>query len=309
MRMTTKLREEMKKGILVRVGVTNPLTARLAESLGFKCLCLAGSQLGWDTCKPEPLTSAEDYVKAARPIIEAVNIPMTSEGCTGFGDAAHTAYSVKQYIKAGIAGMHLEDQVYPKRMGYWGPKAHAYERTKYVISMEEMVTKIKAAIKMRDELDPDFVIDARTDAFGAVGGGMEEAIKRCKAYWEAGADGIMIFPSHEPTLELLTTVRERLPPPIRIHAGVISSKFSVKEYEKMGYDIYDIHNHLTVIAIKAIREFLIEARDTDRLPESYDTYRAETRKIINDLTGMPELWQIEKEQEEAIGLPKTMKKP
>ena len=310
MKMTTKLRKEMEKGILVKVAVTDQLTARLAESLGFKCLSLSGSQLGWVTCKPEPLTTADDYVRAARPIIEAVNIPLTSEGCTGFGDAAHTAYTVKQYIKAGLAGMFIEDQVHPKRMGYWGPEAHTYKRTKYVIPMEEMLTKIKAAIKMRDKLDPDFVIDARTDAFGAVGGGLEEAIKRCKAYWDAGADGVMIFPSSEPTLELLTIVRKRLPPQIRISASIIAEgKFLVKDYEKMGFNTCSYHNQLTVVAVKAMREFLIEARDTGGLPEGYSTYMAEIRKIIVDLSGAPELWQIEKEQEKAIGLPKTIWKP
>ena len=309
MRMTSKLRKEMENGFLVKIGVTDPLTARLAESLGFKCLALMGSQIGWATCKPEPLSTADDYIKAARPIIEAVNIPITSEGCTGFGDAAHTAYTVKQYIMAGLAGMFIEDQVHPKRMGYWGPEAHTYKRTKYIIPMEEMLTKINAAISMRDELDPDFVIDARTDAFGAVGGGIEEAIKRCKAYWEAGADGVMIFPSSEPTLKLLTTVRKRLPPQIRIDAGLISSKFSIKDYEEMNYNTVAIHNHLTVISIKTIREFLIEVKDKEKLPESYNTYMTEIRKILNELTGMPELWQIEKDQEKRIGLPNTIWKP
>lgn len=307
--MTTKLRKEMENGFLVSVAVTDQLTARLAESMGFKRLSISGSQLGWATCKPEPLSTADDYVRAARRITEVVNVPVTSEACTGFGDAAHTAYTVKQYIKAGLAGMFIEDQVYPKRMGYWGPEAHTYKRTKYIIPLKEMISKIEAALEMRDKLDPDFIIDARTDAFEADGGGIEEAIKRGKAYWDAGVDGLMIFPSSEPTYELLTTVRKKLPPPIRIGAGLMSSKFSWKDYKKMGFNGCGFHNHLTVVAIKAMREFLLEAKKEERLPESYNNYMVETRKIINDLTGMPELWQIENEQEKKIGLPKTIWKP
>jgi methylisocitrate lyase len=304
--MATKLRKELEKGIVVKVAVTDPLIARLVESLGFKCLSLTGSALGWVTCKPEPLSTADDYIRAARPIIEAVNIPLYVEGCTGFGDAAHTAYSVKQYVKAGIAGMFIEDQIYPKRMGYWGPEAHTYKRTKYVISTEEMVTKIKAALKMRDKLDRDFVLFARTDAFGAVGGGLEEAIKRCKAYWDAGVDGVMIFPSEEPTLELLTEVRRRLPPPIRIDAGLASSKFSIQDYERMGFNTCGLHNHTTVVAFKAVEDFLTEVKNSKRLPESYSVFMAKTRKTINDLVGMSDLWEIEKEQEKVIGLPKNV---
>jgi methylisocitrate lyase len=306
MKMTTKLRREMEKGIVVRVGVTDPLTARLVENMGFKCLTIMGSQLGWATCKPEPLTTADDYVNAARPIINAVNTPVFSEGCTGFGDAAHTAYTVKQYIQAGLAGMFIEDQVYPKRIGYWGPKSHSYARTKYIISMEEMVSKLKAALKMRDKLDPDFVISARTDAFSAVGGGLDEAIKRCNAYWDAGADSVMIFPSSEPTLELLKTVRERLPPPIRIHAGLISSNFTVNEYEKMGFSTCGFHNHLTVVTIKAILEFLTDVKKIGGLPRSYNSYMGEMRQMIKDISGLPELLEIEMEQEREIGLPKTI---
>jgi 2-methylisocitrate lyase-like PEP mutase family enzyme len=172
-----------------------------------------------------------------------------------------------------------------------------------------MVSKLKAALKMRDKLDPDFVIDARTDAFSAVGGGLDEAIKRCKAYWDAGADGVMLFSSEEPSLELLKTVRERLPPPIRIHAGLISSNFTVDEYEKMGFGTCGFHNHLTVVAIKAIMEFLTEAKNKGALPESYNSYMGKIRHIIKDLSGVPDLLEIEMEQEKEIGLPKTIWTP
>jgi 2-methylisocitrate lyase-like PEP mutase family enzyme len=307
--MTTKLRDELEEGIVVEVAVTDPLIARLVESLGFKCLMLTGSALGWVTCKPEPLSTADDYIRAARPIVDSVNIPLFVDGCTGFGDAAHTAFSVKQYAKAGTAGMFIEDQVYPKRMGYWGPEAHAYKRTKYVISTEEMVTKIKAALKMRDEIDRDFVLFARTDAFGAVGGGLDEAIARCKAYWDAGVDGVMVFPSEEPTLELLTEARRKLAPPVRIDGGLISSKFSLQDYERMGFNTCGLHNQTTVVAFEAVKEFLSEVKNAERLPERYNKFMVGARKAINELVGLPSLWEIEKEQEESIGLPKNTWKP
>jgi len=306
MNMTSRLREERDKGFLFSVGVTDPLSARLVESLGFRCLDLMGSQLGWATCKPEPLSTAEDVIKAARPIIEAVDTPVFVDGGTGYGDAAHTGFTVKGFIKAGIAGMFIEDQVYPKRMGYWGSDAQRYKRTKYVIPAEEMVIKLRAAIKMRDRLDPDFVIHARTDAYSAVGGGFDEMIDRCKLYWDAGVDGLMMFASEEPTEELLREVRRRLPASMWLHAGLISSMFTWKQYEEMGFNGCGFHNHLTVVAVKAMREFLVESQEKKKLPESYDTYMADIRKTITELTGMPELFEIEKEQEKAIGLPKTI---
>ena len=309
MRMSKRLREERERGFIFSVGVTDPLSARLVESLGFKCLDLMGSQLGWVTCKPEPLSTAEDYIRAAKPIVDTVDTPLFVDGGTGFGDAAHTAFTVRQFIKAGIAGMFIEDQIYPKRMGYWGPESQKYKRTKYIITAEEMTSKLNAALKMRDRIDTDFVIHARTDAYSAVGGGLDEMIERCRVYWDTGVDGLMMFASEEPTEELLREVRRRLPHPIWLHGGLISSQFSWKDYEDMGFNGCGFHNHLTVVCVKAMLEFLVEAREMQRLPRSYDTYMADIRKTISDLTGVPELFEIEKEQEKAIGLPKTRWKP
>jgi len=247
-----------------------------------------------------------EMVEYTRRICDAVDIPVFTDGNTGYGNVTNVFRTVKEMERAGAAGMFIEDQVYPKRMGYWGPEAHKYKRTKYLIPTQEMTIKLKAALKMRNSLDPDFVLFARTDAYGAVGGGLDEAIERCKAYWDAGVDGLMIFPSEEPTLELLNEVRKRLPPPIRVDAGLASTKFSVRDYERMGFNTCGLHNQTAVVAFKFVRDFLMEVKKAGKLPGSYNAYMAETRRIINDLTGMPDLRQIEREQEEAMGLPKTM---
>jgi methylisocitrate lyase len=307
MRMTTKLRKAIEEEIVIRVGVTDPLMGRLAENLGFNCLGVTGSLTGWSQLHLEPLSTADLYIRAATPIIAAVDTPVFAEGCAGFGDAVHTAYTVRQYIKAGLAGMFIEDAVHPKRMGYWGPSSHKGQREKYVISTEEMVTKVKAGVKMRDKLDPDFIFDVRTDALGAVGGSLDEAMERCKIYWDAGADGVLPMLGTSATMETVKTVRERLPPPIQIRAaGAPSHHVSIQELYKLGFNLFAYPNDLGVVAVKAVNDFLVELKETGMIPDSYKKYHTETRELINELTRAAEYWQIEKEQEKVLGLPKTI---
>src|SRR4029079_16095700 len=113
----------------------------------------------------------------ARYIATSVRVPLIADADTGFGNAINVIRTLREYIGAGVAGLHMEDQESPKRCGHVAGRQ--------VIPLEGAVGKIPAAVDTRNELDPDFVIIARTDARGAAGGSLDEAIRRAKAYLEA----------------------------------------------------------------------------------------------------------------------------
>jgi isocitrate lyase len=118
--------------------------------------------------------------RTASMIASAVHIPIIADADDGYGSALNAMRTVAEFVKSGVAGVHLEDQQYPKRCGHIAGKT--------IVSREEAVGKFRAAVAERDRLDRDFVLIARTDAYGAVGGSMAEAIWRGRAYADAGVD-------------------------------------------------------------------------------------------------------------------------
>ncbi|MEM4297788.1 MAG: isocitrate lyase/PEP mutase family protein [Nitrososphaerota archaeon] len=161
-------------------GVYTPLQAKLAEMVGFKLAYLSGysASLGYLGKADLGLLSMAEMVAIARQISSAVNIPVIADADDGYGSAIVAMRTVREFEKSGVAGIHVEDQKGPKRCGHLIGKM--------VLPFDEAVLKFKAIIKARE--DPDFVIIARTDAFGAVGGSLDEAIRRGLAYAGAGAD-------------------------------------------------------------------------------------------------------------------------
>src|SRR5689334_8733997 len=188
-RMTTVLRELVKRpGIIAAPGIFDPLSAKIAESLGFLVLDLPGSALGYHTCLMEPNLGLEDMAEATRRITSVVNIPVVVDVGAGFGEPAHMKRTVRLLENAGASGIHLEDQFYPKRFHYHVGQEHTIEA-------EEMLAKIRYAVEARR--DPDFVIVGRTDAFRTVS--FAEGVRRSNLLLDAGAD--MIMPSHVTTGE------------------------------------------------------------------------------------------------------------
>src|SRR2546422_8902015 len=115
---------------------------------------------------------------SASTVAGATSLPVIADADDGYGNALSTIRTVQEFAKTGVAGIHLEDQRFPKRCGHIAGKT--------IVSLEEALGKYRAAIDTRDRLDRDFVIIARTDAYGAVGGSLEEAIRRGRAYADAG---------------------------------------------------------------------------------------------------------------------------
>jgi isocitrate lyase len=162
-------------------GVYSPLDAQIAERVGMKAIYMSGYSVAMANGWPDMgfLTMTE-MTRTASMIASAVHLPIIADADDGYGNALSTMRTVQEYIKTGVAGIHLEDQQFPKRCGHIAGKT--------IVSREEAIGKYRAAVEARDRLDPDFVLIARTDAFGAVGGSLEEAIWRGRAYADAGAD-------------------------------------------------------------------------------------------------------------------------
>ncbi len=163
------------------VGVINAYAARLADRAGFRAIYLSGGGVAASSLGLPDLgiTNLEDVLIDTRRITDTTDLPLLVDADTGFGSAFNIARTVRSLIKAGAAGMHIEDQVQAKRCGH--------RPGKEIVSPDEMVDRIKAAVDARS--DPQFVIMARTDALAVEG--LDGALARVRAYVNAGAD--MIF--------------------------------------------------------------------------------------------------------------------
>ncbi|MEV1011855.1 methylisocitrate lyase [Streptomyces sp. NPDC049881] len=173
-------REQLASGRLLRVpGAINPLSARLIQDTGFDAVYLSGAVLAADLGLPDiGLTTSAEIAARAQQTTRVTDLPVLVDADTGFGEPMNAARTVQLMEDAGLAGLHLEDQVNPKRCGHLDGKT--------VTSREEMVRRVRAACDARR--DPDFVLMARTDARSVEG--LDAAIDRAKAYVDAGADAI-----------------------------------------------------------------------------------------------------------------------
>lgn len=179
--LKTKINE---KRALVVPGCHDAISAMTIEAAGFEAVQvsgfgLAGSWIG----KPDVgIMQMQDIMAATWNIIQAIDIPVMADIDTGGGNATNAIWVVERLVRMGIAGLNIEDQLFPKRCGHMDGKE--------VISSVEMVGKVKALADLRDKLDPDLVINARTDSFQSLG--LDEAIKRCNRNLDAGADLVFI---------------------------------------------------------------------------------------------------------------------
>ena len=176
------LRSAYRSAPIMIPGAFNALTARMAERLGFAAVYLSGGALsaGWAGLPDIGLLTATEFAQQAAVLARSTRLPVLCDADTGFGEPVNVERTVRLYEEAGAAGLHLEDQVLPKRCGHLSGKG--------LVDVETMSAKVRAAVAARR--DPDFVIIARTDARSVEG--FDAALHRAHAYLDAGAD--MIFP-------------------------------------------------------------------------------------------------------------------
>lgn len=186
------------------LGTINAYIAIMAEQIGFKALYLSGAGVANSSYGlPDlGLTTLDNVLEDVRRITGAVGLPLIVDIDTGWGSALMIERSIKSMIRAGAAGVHIEDQVFHKRCGHRPDKS--------LISREEMCERVHAADNSRRQIDPDFYLIARTDAYANEG--LEGVIERGLAYKEAGADAL--FPEALTTLEDYSTLKKEIGLPI-----------------------------------------------------------------------------------------------
>lgn len=283
------LRSMLTSGdILVMPSVYDCFSAKLVEAAGFKCASISGagvseSHLGVPDVGVMGLT---DNIDASRWIAASTSLPLLADGDTGYGNAVNVFYTVQRFEDAGLCGVMLEDQVAPKRCGHMEGKR--------VISTEEMLGKIRAAIDARR--DTNFLIKARTDAATPLG--IEEAIKRANLYLDAGAD--LVFGDALRSRDDIAQFTKEVDGPVCINMGFgIRSRsttplVSVSDLHEWGVAVVEYPRMLTAAAIRGMTNALEVLRDSVskgtviERPELLVSFEE-----LNDLVGLPSIREME----------------
>jgi len=255
-----EIRDLVARDTILMPGVYDALTARIAARVGFDIVFISGysvsaARLG------EPdfgfLTESE-MAEAARAVTRVSNAPVIVDADTGYGNAVNVMRTVRDFQDAGAAGVFLEDQVWPKKCGHFAGKQ--------VIPTSEHAAKLRAAAEARGERD--LFIVARTDARQPLG--LDEAIKRCLSYKEAGADAL--FVEAPQSVEELEQIARELPPPLvanMIERGV-TPHLSRSELKDLGYQLIVCPLAALYAATKAAVKVLTELKERETTAALYD---------------------------------------
>lgn len=281
---SARLRELLsRKEILMAPGAHDALTARIAEMCDFEAIYMTGAgtvnaQLGMPDHSIITLT---EMVQSAARIARATSLPIVSDADTGYGGVLNVMRTVQEFQLAGVSGIHIEDQVMPKRCGH--------VEGKEVIPMEEMMGKIRAARHART--DPDFLIIARVDARAPLG--FDEAVRRGKAYLEAGAD--MIFPEALESEEEFRAYAREVRAPLLANMTEYGKTpyLTAAQFQEMGYRMVIYPVSAMRVVIKAISELFTEIRS--RGTQKRFLERMFTRDQLYELIDYREMLDLEKQ--------------
>jgi 2-methylisocitrate lyase-like PEP mutase family enzyme len=250
-----RLRDLLKRDeLLVMPGGFSPLFAGMAELAGFEAFFLAGSQVSaYLFGVPDVgILGLRDIVDHARHVTARCDIPVMVDADTGFGNAVGVYFAVQEYVRAGAGAMNIEDQEAPKKSGTGAGRR--------CISREEAVGKIKAAVAARDELDPDFVVCARSDSLGSEGGSFEDAVDRCVAYVEeGGAD--LIWINTLQTREQIEQACRRIPAPVLPGWGGQPPAPTLEEWRDLGARVALYPALTTNVALQAAWDMLHDFKE------------------------------------------------
>lgn len=272
-RPTTRLRQMLNRGAMVTAPfVLNAYHAKIAESVGFEAVYMTGFGTAAERGYPDVgLVTHTEMAQNAHYIASAVGVPVICDADTGYGNPINVTRTIREYEAAGVAGCHIEDQVFPKKCGFF--------EGKLVVPVEEHVQKLRAALAARQ--DPDFVIIARTDALAV--NGWDDVIRRCRAYCEAGAD--MVFVDGVKTVDDLNTYARQLPDLPRLYNGML---LPTSEVAQMGFQVMITGGTIGVI-FKALKDAYEELRDTGMVSAE----RTATRDEITGVLGLPHVYELE----------------
>lgn len=248
MRKTTRLKDLiLAPELLVMPGAFDPVSARVIQQAGFDAIQCSGFgisvvHLGLPDYS---FLAMSDMLSATKAIVDSVNLPVMADGDTGFGNAVNAWYTVKAFERIGCAGINIEDQVMPKRCGHLDGKV--------IVPIEEGVAKIRACADARS--DPDFVINARTDALGT--GGMEEVIRRGNAYLDAGATMIFVEGVNDRSYAEQAVKGIRGPVAINVvEGGKSPAEFTFASMQEMGIARVSLPGTLILSSMQAMQDAL-----------------------------------------------------
>lgn len=250
MRPTSRLRQLLAGSeIVVAPGVYDGLSARLAARAGFDVVYATGGGIARATGVPDlGLLGMTEVAAHLAPIVEHAGVPVIADADTGYGNALNTRRAVREFARLGVAGLHLEDQQFPKRCGHYDDKS--------LVPVAEMAQKLRAAREAVD--DADFVLIARTDAIAVEG--LEAALARAEAYAAAGADVLFVeAPESEAQVE---AIARRLPWPklINMFQGGKTPLVPLARLAALGYRIVIVPSDLQRAAIRAMEAVLAVLR-------------------------------------------------
>lgn len=281
-RPTTLLRRLIRAPELLQApGVADGVNARLVAEAGFKAIYMTGAgttatRLGMPDVG---LLTMTEMVDNAQRIADASGLPLIADADTGYGGVMNVRRTIQAYERGGVAGVHIEDQAWPKRCGHLAGKT--------VVPTAEMVARIKAACDART--DGDFQVIARTDALAIEG--WDATLERAKAYEEAGAD--VLFLEAVSTPEHLAQAPKLFGVPLLYNLASSGKTpfLSAEEIQALGYGVVIYPNYALLAAIPAVRRALASLRDTGSIKPMLNEI-ASFREFF-DLMGMAEVQAVE----------------
>lgn len=275
------LREE---ATLLVPGCYDAVSAMILKQAGFRVLYMSGSAVTASIIgKPDVgLLTMTEMVNQARNIVNATDLPLICDADTGYGNPINVIRTVKEYERVGVAGIHIEDQPIPKRCGHFEGKA--------VISTEEMLGKIKAAIYARE--DEDFLIIARTDARAVLG--LEEALRRARIYADGGADMLFIeAPQSTEEIEIIASRLNDIPLLINMVEGGKTPTCEFNYLKEKGFKIVLYPTTGIRIVMKALQEFALHLKKKGNTEELEP--RMVSFEMRNKILGLSEIIQLEEQ--------------
>jgi len=252
---TTRLKELLARPeLLVMSGGFSPLHARMSEITGYEAFFMSGSQVAaYVYGYPDVgLLGLNEMVEAVRRITNVTEIPVFADADTGYGNAVNVYYTVQAYIRAGAAGLHIEDQEAPKKSGTLAGRR--------LISVEEAVGKYQAAVAAKKELDADFVVCARCDSVGSDGGNFEDAVRRGIAYAkDAGVDAVWMNTMTK--REEIAEACRRIPVPVIAPYYGEKPSPTFDEFQKLGVSAVLYPSLTTANGLQSTWEVLHEVKE------------------------------------------------
>ena len=291
MKNTTVLRNAiMKRRAVVVPGAYDALSAKVIEQCGFEAIQISGYGIaGSFIGKPDVgLVQMKDVLDITWNMTQAVSIPVMADVDTGGGNAVNAAWVTYRLIQMGVAGMNIEDQVFPKRCGHMSGKE--------VIPADEMAGKIRACAQVRDRLDKDFIINARTDVFAAEG--LDEALRRCNLYLKAGAD-LAFIDGIKTKADIQKAVKE-VKGPLSVNlmdaiSGMKTELISIPELAQMRVGRVSIPVASIMVAHKALMNFFTALKSSPSGILAGQTQWVSSFEDYTDFVGLKEYRSMENE--------------